>query len=156
MQINSRRDKYFETTSNILNHYYLTNFNKAKINGGSILISGVHKNNRFYNILSNWNSKESFNICILYMSENVHDSMGHGDCNNLTIDFMNTIVLSKIKSIYNQDPDQFYLNLTKHMDNEQNYEDCFDSVFKIMYPALKKAWEEEKIVLKTDQIKIDK
>jgi len=90
------------------------------------------------------------------MSENVHDSMGHGDCNNLTIDFMNTIVLSKIKSIYNQDPDQFYLNLTKHMDNEQNYEDCFDSVFKIMYPALKKAWEEEKIVLKTDQIKIDK
>lgn len=117
---------------------------RAKIKGqGGIPFGNLH-----YKIFKEWNSVKSFEICIILLSLNVHDSMGHGDCTNQTIDFLFKIVYPKIKSIYGQDPDQFYLNLTKHLDNEQNYADCFDSVYKIIYPALKKAWEEGKIELK--------
>lgn len=122
------------------NKLYLKGIERGR---GATPYRGIH-----HKILTNWNTVKSFDICIQFISFNVHDSMGHGDCTNLTIDFLFKIVYPKIKTIYDQEPDQFYINLTKHLDNEQNYADCFDSVYKIMYPTLKKAWEEGKIELK--------
>lgn len=149
VQINSKRDKYFEITNNILNHYYLTNFKKSKINNGGTLISGVHMNNRFYNILSNWNTKESFNICMLYVSKNVHDSMGHGDCSNHSIEFFNHIVLPKIKSVAGLD---FWTYFEKNTPNaDHGPADCYDSLYEALYNVLKQAWEEGKIELKDAQ-----
>jgi len=140
--------------NSLLYHFY-TNFNKYTINYGfkSPLYSPIDTfYNKFINVLCQWNTVEAFDICMQYSSKNTHDSMGHGDCRNLSVDFINTIVLPKIKTINNKTPDQFYIDLVRHLDHDIDFEtDCYDSVYNIVYPAIKKNWEEGKIVLKTNE-----
>ena len=108
--------------------------------------SGMPIGNLENHTLKRWNSRKSFSICILLMSKNEHDSMGHGDCTNVGVKFFSQIVAPKIKTIYGQDLSDY---LYKHLDydNEKNYEDCFDSFYNTLYPLIKQAWEEGKIEL---------
>ncbi|MCB9309464.1 MAG: hypothetical protein H6567_05335 [Lewinellaceae bacterium] len=99
-------------------------------------------------LLSKWNSRKSFEICMKLISKNEHDSMGHGDCFNKSVNFINTIVLPKIKTIEGMD---FWTYFDKHNHGDHGPADCYDSMYEALYPMLKKAWEEGKIVLKTDE-----
>ncbi len=146
--INQKKDSLYNKTNMILSHYFLSHIRKSKINNGSLLISGIFLHNRFYRLLSQWNTEEAFNICMQLSSKNIHDSMGDGDCTNLSVDFINTIVLPKIKTIEGMD---FWAYFEKHNHGDHGSADCYDSMYEAIYPMLKKAWDEGKIVLKTDE-----
>ncbi|MBK9150648.1 MAG: hypothetical protein IPM26_06440 [Saprospiraceae bacterium] len=100
--------------------------------------------------LKNWNSKRAIQAFILLMSKNSHDSMGHGDCTNVGVKFYFNIVQPKIKSIDGLDPNIF---IASHIlwDNETNERDCYDAFYNALYPLIKKAWEDDKIVLLSDE-----
>jgi len=100
VKINKLNDSFYMRTNIALKHYFMSKYMKAAKSNSSPLISGVDiRFNRFYRILYDWNCKESFEICVLYLGKNWHDSMGHGDCTNVGYEFFNSIVLPKIKSI---------------------------------------------------------
>jgi len=90
----------------------------------------------------------------LYTSKNRHDSMGHGDCKNLGIEFFHFVVVPKILSIDGMQPyDYLYKNLKGVYDTN---EDCQHSYYNAIHPLIKKAWDDGKIILKTNQVKTDK
>jgi hypothetical protein len=152
--INSSKVNNSINANNALSHYYLSIYTQANLNGQSPLQSGVGYTNRFYRILHQWNSREAFEICLFYISKNRHDSMGHGDCTNLAVKFFEKIMMPKIVSIDGLDYWTYY---DKHVkDVYPGPSDCYDSYYNAMYPLIKKAWDEGKIVLKTDQVKTDK
>ncbi|MCB9309468.1 MAG: hypothetical protein H6567_05355 [Lewinellaceae bacterium] len=137
--------------ANVLLYHFYNNFNKYTINYGfkSPLYSPIDTlNNKFVNILSQWNTVEAFDICMQYSSKNYHDSMGHGDCENLSVEFIIKIVIPKIKTI---DGTNFWTYFDKHNHGDHGPADCYDSMYEALYPMLKKAWEEGKIVLKTNE-----
>ncbi|MCB9309466.1 MAG: hypothetical protein H6567_05345 [Lewinellaceae bacterium] len=124
--------------------FYNKMFLAAKKSGRPVSpLKGIH-----YNILINWNTIRSFELCLQFFSMNDHDSMGHGDCTNLSIEFFNRIILPKIKTIEGMD---FWTYFDKHNHGNHGPADCYDSMYEALYPMLKKAWEEGKIVLKTNE-----
>ena len=128
--------------------YYLNIFLKSSKNGRSPIPRG----NLNEHIMHRWNSRKSFDVCILLMSKNYHDSMGHGDCTNVGYEFFMQIVLPKIKSIDGVDFWTYYFRSNPpHM--SPFYGDCYDRFYTTMYPLLKKAWEEGKIELNETNVK---
>jgi len=92
--------------------------------------------------LNRWNSRKSFDVCILLMSKNEHDSMGHGDCTNVGYKFFMQVVLPKIKSIDGVD---FWTYFDRNNKGDHGPADCYDSFYEAIYTLLTKAWEEGKI-----------
>ena len=133
-----QENAYFHIT---INH----NIRDRKSSFGFPPNSGIHKK-----ILTNWNTSESFEVCMLYMDKNIHDSMGHGDCTNLTIEFFNQIILKKIKTIGGMDFWTYFDRNGKNRDH--GTEDCYDRLYEVIYPLLKQAWEDGKIELKESPI----
>ena len=153
VKINKLNDSFYVRTNIALTHYFMAKYMKAvKSKGtGSPLISGVNiQFNRFYRILYDWNCKESFEICVLYMGKNWHDSMGHGDCTNVGFEFFNEIVLPKIKSVDGLD---FWTYFDRNNKEDHGPADCYDSFYDAIYKMIKKAWEEGKIELHAPEIK---
>jgi len=138
-----------ELADNCLYNYGQTIFEKYSNQLGR---SAMPSGNLAEYTLKDWNSRRAFEVFLLWMSKNEHDSMGHGDCTNVGVKFFDQIVAPKIKTIYGQDLNDY---LGKHLDydNEKNYEDCFDSFYNTLYPLIKKAWEEGKIELHAPDFK---
>ncbi|MBK9150636.1 MAG: hypothetical protein IPM26_06380 [Saprospiraceae bacterium] len=141
--INYKSDAYLYSFFNT-RFYYLNQPNFKHLS--PMMIS----NQDLVKTLKTWNTNKSFEICLLYMSKNRHDSMGHGDCTNVGVKFYFNIVQPKIKSIDGLDPNIF---IASHIlwDNETNEKDCYDAFYNALYPLIKKAWEDDKIVLLSDE-----
>ncbi|MBK9256176.1 MAG: hypothetical protein IPM42_11870 [Saprospiraceae bacterium] len=145
----AKKNYFSEKAENILYHYYFSKYKKAHFYDESPLISGLENSqNRFYNILRKWKTQKSYEICLLYLNKNSHDSTGHGDCTNLSVQFFEEIVLPKIKTIDGMDFWTYFDKNTK--DVGIGPVDCFDAFYNAMFPLLKKAWEDGNIVLVTD------
>ena len=144
LYFNNEKRKYLAGKC-LFSYYYKSYIRDRKSSFGFPPNSGIHKK-----ILTNWNTSESFEVCMLYMDKNIHDSMGHGDCTNLTIEFFNQIILKKIKTIGGMD---FWTYFDRNVKNrDHGPEDCYDSLYEVIYPLLKQAWEDGKIELKESPI----
>jgi len=98
--------------------------------------------------LKKWNSKKAFEICILMMEKNSIDYT-EGYCVNRGVIFFENIVESRIKTIYGEEFNTyFYKNVKFQIDQKP---DCFKSYYDALYPLIKKAWEDGKIVLVSDE-----
>lgn len=138
-----KKDLAAECFYSFYNNMHLTEKAKGK---GVSPYTGIH-----YKILTNWNSRKSFEICLQFSSIKDLDRWGDVECTNRSIRFINLVLLPKIQTINNKTPDQFYIDLVRHLNPDKDFDaDCYNSVYKIVYPAIKKAWDEGKIVLKTD------